>query len=102
RRSARSCKRSSPRCCLLNNRTISNASKNCRKLTSGSNKVVLEGCARTSPLRARTLDRRERGGDTCRSRGVKRESFDPGAHGELAYGESFDGDHISLPPASLV
>src|SRR5439155_24214323 len=28
-------------CCLLNNRTISNAFKNCSKSTYGSNKVVL-------------------------------------------------------------
>ena len=28
-----------------------------------------------------------------RSRGVKRESFDEGLDGDLACGESFDGDH---------
>jgi hypothetical protein len=38
-----SCRRSSRHCCLRNNRTISNASKNCGKLTCGSNKVVLAG-----------------------------------------------------------
>src|SRR5262249_15649327 len=37
-----SCRKSSPRCCWRNNRTISNAAKNCGKLTYGSNKVVIE------------------------------------------------------------
>jgi len=53
----------------------------------------MRGTAGTRVLIGRGLGGRDGVDGVWRSGGVKRESLDPDLHGELADGESFDGDH---------